>query len=39
MERQVIESKLLATRDTLYISAICPVTREMIDALAVEVEG
>lgn len=31
--------KLLETRDTLYISAICPVTREMIDALAAEVEG
>lgn len=29
--------KLLAARDTLYISAICPVTREMIDALASEV--
>ena len=31
--------KLLDARDTLYISAICPVTREMIDALAAEVEG
>ena len=31
--------KLLETRDTLYISAICPVTRKMIDALASEVEG
>ena len=31
--------KLLDMRDTLYISAICPVTREMIDALAAEVEG
>ena len=29
--------KLLAVRDSLYISAICPVTREMIDALAAEV--
>ena len=29
--------KLLEMRDTLYISAICPVTREMIDALAAEV--
>jgi len=29
--------KLLADRDTLYISAICPVTREMMDALAAEV--
>ena len=29
--------KLLAVRDTLYISAICPVTRQMIDALAARV--
>ena len=29
--------KLLATRDTLYISAICPVTGEMMEALAKEV--
>ena len=29
--------KLLAARDTLYFSAICPVTREMMDALAREV--
>ena len=29
--------KLLADRDTLYISAICPVTREMLDQLAAEV--
>lgn len=29
--------KLLSVRDTLYISAICPVSREMIDALAAEV--
>ena len=29
--------KLLSVRDTLYISAICPVTREMIDALAKEI--
>lgn len=29
--------KLLADRDTLYFSAICPVTREMMEALAREV--
>ena len=29
--------RLLSSKDTLYISAICPVTREMIDALAAEV--
>jgi tetratricopeptide (TPR) repeat protein len=29
--------KLLSVKDTLYISAICPVTREMIDALAAEI--
>lgn len=29
--------KLISVRDTLYISAICPVTREMIDALAKEI--
>ena len=29
--------RLLSSKDTLYISAICPVTREMIDALATEV--
>ena len=29
--------ELLSIRDSLYISAICPVTREMIDALAAEI--
>ncbi len=29
--------KLLAARDTLYFSAICPVTRDMMEALAKEV--
>ena len=29
--------KLLSVKDTLYISAICPVAREMIDALAAEI--
>ncbi|MBQ3476609.1 MAG: hypothetical protein IJH25_00365 [Clostridia bacterium] len=29
--------RLLSVKDTLYISAICPVTREMIDALAAEI--
>ena len=29
--------KLLSVKDTLYISAICPVNREMIDALAAEI--
>ena len=29
--------KLLADRDSLYISAICPVTKEMMDALAREI--
>ena len=29
--------ELLAPRDTLYISAICPITRQMLDALAKEV--
>ena len=29
--------KLLSVRDTLYISAICPITREMMDELAREV--
>ena len=29
--------KLLAVRDTLYISAICPVTAEMMEALAKEI--
>lgn len=29
--------KLLSIKDTLYISAVCPVTREMIEALAKEI--
>ena len=29
--------KLLSTRDSLYISAVCPVTRQMMDQLAAEV--
>ena len=29
--------KLLSAKNTLYISAICPVTRDMIDALAAEI--
>ncbi len=29
--------KLLADRDTLYISAICPVTKEMMDELAAQI--
>ena len=29
--------KLLSARDTLYFSAVCPVTREMMEALAKEV--
>ena len=29
--------ELLSCRDTLYISAICPITRQMLDALAKEI--
>ena len=29
--------KLLSVKDTLYISAVCPVTREMIESLAAEI--